>query len=190
MGTGCISSGGNFPRPFLQRGRRLVAHSGADLVRRHVRSWRKLTRHPQPIRWSIHRNLRQAGREGGHSTPRRGPWCVIRCCPSLGRPSPQDAPARVAAPSRRRARPRRMIALPPSWFQTWRRQAQRRPDGRHVLQSSELSRVDRERLLAQGFVREVIKGWLISAIRLEDRDAYMKALESASIAADIRPCRR
>jgi hypothetical protein len=77
-----------------------------------------------------------------------------------------------------------MIGLPPSWFQTLRRQAQRRPDGRHVLQLSELPRVDRERLLAQGFVREVIKGWLISAIRLEDRDAYMKALESASIAAD------
>ena len=36
-------------------------------------------------------------------------------------------------------------------------------DGRHVFQSSELPRLDRERLLAQGFVREVIKGWLISA---------------------------
>src|SRR5947208_14357152 len=35
-------------------------------------------------------------------------------------------------------------------------------DRRHVFQSSELSRVDRERLVAQGFLREVIKGWLIS----------------------------
>jgi len=35
-------------------------------------------------------------------------------------------------------------------------------DGRHVFQSSQFSRVDRERLLAQGFLREVIKGWLIS----------------------------
>ncbi len=35
-------------------------------------------------------------------------------------------------------------------------------DGRRVLQSDELSRTDRERLLAQGFLREVIKGWLIS----------------------------
>src|SRR5260370_2173583 len=36
-------------------------------------------------------------------------------------------------------------------------------DGRRVLQSSELSRTDRERLLKQGFLREVIKGWLVSA---------------------------
>jgi fido (protein-threonine AMPylation protein) len=35
-------------------------------------------------------------------------------------------------------------------------------DGRHVFRSSQFSRVDRERLLAQGFLREVIKGWLIS----------------------------
>jgi fido (protein-threonine AMPylation protein) len=35
-------------------------------------------------------------------------------------------------------------------------------DGRHVFRSGEFSRVDRERLLAQGFLREVIKGWLIS----------------------------
>src|SRR5260370_17966188 len=35
-------------------------------------------------------------------------------------------------------------------------------NGRRVFQSSELSRTDRERLLAQGFLREVIKGWLIS----------------------------
>jgi len=35
-------------------------------------------------------------------------------------------------------------------------------DGRRVLQSSELGRTDRERLLEQGFLREVIKGWLIS----------------------------
>src|ERR1043166_3126952 len=35
-------------------------------------------------------------------------------------------------------------------------------EGRHVFWSSQFSRVDRERLLAQGFVREVIKGWLIS----------------------------
>jgi fido (protein-threonine AMPylation protein) len=36
-------------------------------------------------------------------------------------------------------------------------------DGRRVFQSGELSRTDRERLLEQGFLREVIKGWLISA---------------------------
>ena len=36
-------------------------------------------------------------------------------------------------------------------------------DGRHVLPVGRtFSRVDRERLLAQGFLREVIKGWLIS----------------------------
>src|SRR5262249_5854684 len=36
-------------------------------------------------------------------------------------------------------------------------------DGRRVFQSSEFTRLDRERLLRQGFLREVIKGWLISA---------------------------
>ena len=35
--------------------------------------------------------------------------------------------------------------------------------GRRVFRSSELARVHRERLLRQGFVREVMKGWLISA---------------------------
>jgi len=35
--------------------------------------------------------------------------------------------------------------------------------GRRVLQSQELSRTDRERLLQGGFVQEVMKGWLISA---------------------------
>src|ERR1043166_4004009 len=35
-------------------------------------------------------------------------------------------------------------------------------EARHVFCSSQFSRVDRERLLAQGFLREVIKGWLIS----------------------------
>ena len=34
--------------------------------------------------------------------------------------------------------------------------------GRHVFRSREFPRADRERLLAQGFLREVIKGWLIS----------------------------
>jgi hypothetical protein len=34
--------------------------------------------------------------------------------------------------------------------------------GRRVLQSQELSRTDRERLLQNGFVQEVMKGWLIS----------------------------
>ena len=33
---------------------------------------------------------------------------------------------------------------------------------RRVFQSSELTRVHRERLVRQGFLREVIKGWLIS----------------------------
>ena len=35
-------------------------------------------------------------------------------------------------------------------------------DGRRVFRSEEFPRIDRERLLAQGFLREVIKGWLIS----------------------------
>jgi fido (protein-threonine AMPylation protein) len=35
-------------------------------------------------------------------------------------------------------------------------------DGRRIFQSSELGRIDRERLLEQGFLREVIKGWLVS----------------------------
>ncbi len=35
-------------------------------------------------------------------------------------------------------------------------------DGRRVFQSKELKRVDRERLLQNGFLREVMKGWLIS----------------------------
>ena len=35
--------------------------------------------------------------------------------------------------------------------------------GRRVIQSSELSRVHRERLLENGFVQEVMKGWLISS---------------------------
>jgi fido (protein-threonine AMPylation protein) len=34
--------------------------------------------------------------------------------------------------------------------------------GRRVFRSKEFPRADRERLLAQGFLREVIKGWLIS----------------------------
>ena len=36
-------------------------------------------------------------------------------------------------------------------------------DGRRVFQSSEFSRNDRERLTKQGFLSEVIKGWLISS---------------------------
>jgi fido (protein-threonine AMPylation protein) len=35
-------------------------------------------------------------------------------------------------------------------------------DGRRVFSSRQFSRVDRERLLAQGFLRPVVKGWLIS----------------------------
>ena len=35
--------------------------------------------------------------------------------------------------------------------------------GRRVIQSSELSRVHRERLLENGFLQEVMKGWLISS---------------------------
>ena len=35
--------------------------------------------------------------------------------------------------------------------------------GRRVFQSSELSRVHRERLVANGFLQEVMKGWLISS---------------------------
>ncbi|MEE8202142.1 MAG: Fic family protein [Alphaproteobacteria bacterium] len=36
-------------------------------------------------------------------------------------------------------------------------------DGRRVFRSRELTRINRERLLQQGFVREVMKGWLISS---------------------------
>src|ERR1700691_1272379 len=36
-------------------------------------------------------------------------------------------------------------------------------DGRRVFQSKELSRVHRQRLLRNGFVQEVIRGWLISS---------------------------
>jgi fido (protein-threonine AMPylation protein) len=35
-------------------------------------------------------------------------------------------------------------------------------NGRRVFRSSELRRTDRERLLEQGFLREVIKGWVVS----------------------------
>jgi len=35
-------------------------------------------------------------------------------------------------------------------------------EGSHVFRSSQFSRIQRERLLAQGFLRGVIKGWLIS----------------------------
>ncbi len=37
--------------------------------------------------------------------------------------------------------------------------------GRRVFQSDELKRLDRERLLRNGFVREVMKGWLVSSSR-------------------------
>ena len=36
-------------------------------------------------------------------------------------------------------------------------------DGKHVFRSDELSRVHRERLVSNGFLLEVMKGWLISA---------------------------
>ena len=36
-------------------------------------------------------------------------------------------------------------------------------DGRRVFQAKALSRVHRERLVRNGFLREVMKGWLISA---------------------------
>jgi len=36
-------------------------------------------------------------------------------------------------------------------------------DGRRVFQSKDLSRVHRERLLRNGFVQEVMKGWMISS---------------------------
>jgi fido (protein-threonine AMPylation protein) len=35
--------------------------------------------------------------------------------------------------------------------------------GRHVFRSEELRRADRERLVKQGFLREIIKGWVISS---------------------------
>src|SRR5438046_246331 len=36
-------------------------------------------------------------------------------------------------------------------------------DGRRVFQSDEFARVYRKRLITQGFLREIIKGWLISS---------------------------
>jgi hypothetical protein len=36
---------------LLRRGRQELAHSGADLMRRHVRSWRKQTLGISAIRW-------------------------------------------------------------------------------------------------------------------------------------------
>lgn len=36
-------------------------------------------------------------------------------------------------------------------------------EGRRVFQSKEFSRTDRERLLANGFLREIIRGWLMSS---------------------------
>ena len=36
-------------------------------------------------------------------------------------------------------------------------------DGRRVFRSKELTRVHRERLIQQGFLRDVIRGWLISS---------------------------
>ena len=36
-------------------------------------------------------------------------------------------------------------------------------DGRRVFRSEDLSRVHRERLVANGFLQEVMKGWLISS---------------------------
>ena len=36
-------------------------------------------------------------------------------------------------------------------------------DGRRVFRSDDLSRINRERLLANGFVQEVMRGWLISS---------------------------
>jgi hypothetical protein len=35
--------------------------------------------------------------------------------------------------------------------------------GRRVFRSGDLSRVHRERLVANGFLQEVMKGWLISS---------------------------
>ena len=36
-------------------------------------------------------------------------------------------------------------------------------EGRRVFRSEDLSRVNRERLLTNGFLQEVMKGWLISS---------------------------
>src|SRR5271163_2966807 len=36
-------------------------------------------------------------------------------------------------------------------------------DGKRVFQSGELSRIHRERLLRNGFLQDVIKGWLVSS---------------------------
>lgn len=44
--------------------------------------------------------------------------------------------------------------------------------GRRVFRSDDLSRVHRERLLANGFVQEVMRGWLISSSpSARDRDS-------------------
>jgi hypothetical protein len=68
---------------FLQRERRLGAHSCADLMRRHVRSWRKLTPHSQLIRWPSGRcskDFLQAVSARVVSTPR------LHVCGCLARP--------------------------------------------------------------------------------------------------------
>lgn len=56
------------------------------------------------------------------------------------------------------------MAAPREKLATSRAQLQElQKGGRRVFQSKELTRVHRERLLANGFIREVMKGWLISS---------------------------
>jgi hypothetical protein len=52
MGTGCISPGAQLPATFFAAREAGFGPSRSRSKRRHVRSWRKLTPHPQPIRWS------------------------------------------------------------------------------------------------------------------------------------------
>jgi hypothetical protein len=55
----------------------------------------------------------------------------------------------------------------PNRTKSWRNRSPRfkalQESGRRVFRSSELSRTHRERLLRNGFLREVMKGWLMSS---------------------------
>jgi hypothetical protein len=52
----------------------LLARCRPGSVLRHVRSWRKLTQHPQRIRWSTDRNLLSGRRRVPGPTPTRHPF--------------------------------------------------------------------------------------------------------------------
>jgi fido (protein-threonine AMPylation protein) len=63
-----------------------------------------------------------------------------------------------------------MAALHKKLATSLERLHQLQSDGGRVFRSSQFSRVDRERLLAQGFLCEVIRGWLVSTSPATARD--------------------